>query len=117
TKIRSRSGRPRRPAVTDALERGPWRRARAERVALARVGCPLGCPSEGYPRRSIGEWDLDRHPVLRYDRFFEHVPCLLHQLLCTDRVASRDVTQHEAPSLGGQRYLRRFARRRMPRLL
>src|SRR5439155_10405178 len=103
--------------IADALERGPWRRGRAARVALARVGCPLGCPSEGYPRRSIGERNLDRHAVLGHCSFLENFPCFLDQLVCTDGVPSGNMAQDQPPRLRCECYLSRLSRRRMPRLL
>src|SRR6266550_7675341 len=60
---------------------------------------------------------LDRHPVLRNHCLLEHLPCLLHQFLGTDRITRGNVRQHQPPSLRSQRYLSCFARRRMPRLL
>src|SRR5205823_1179577 len=69
------------------------------------------------PRTLVAERHLDRHPILRHCSLLEDIPRFLDKLLGTDRVACRDVRQHEAPSLGRQRHLRRLARRRMPRLL
>src|SRR5207253_4297324 len=73
----------------------------------------------GRPRRtpSVAEGNLYRHPILCHHRLLEHLARLLHQLLGTNRVPRGDVRQDESPSLGRQRDLRRFARRRMPRLL
>src|ERR1041385_110462 len=98
-----------------------------------RTGCLTGCcricerrsrdkSCGGRPRRtllgaSVWKRDLDRHPILGDRRLLEHLPCLLDELLGADRVARRDVRQHQAPSLGRERHLRRLARRRMPRLL
>src|SRR6266480_3299696 len=81
-------------------------------------GATVSFCREGRPRRpSVGEWDLYRHPVLRYNRLLKHVTCLLDQLLGTDRITCRNVRQHQPPSLRSQRYLSGLARRRMPRLL
>src|SRR5713101_4107979 len=69
------------------------------------------------PRRSVTERDIDLHSVLRYHRFFEHLPRLLHELLGADRVAGRDVAQDQPLRTRGERHLGGFARRRVPRLL
>src|SRR5439155_1035334 len=52
-----------------------------------------------------------------YGGFWKHLPCLFDQLLGADRVPRRNVRQHEPPSLGRERHLRRLSCRRMPRLL
>src|SRR5256885_12168148 len=57
------------------------------------------------------------HPILRNNRLLEDLTSLLDQLVGTDRVPRRDVTEHQAPSLRGEGHLRRLTRRRMPRLL
>src|SRR2546427_7779323 len=67
--------------------------------------------------RLVRKGNLDRHPVLRYNRLSEHVTCLLDQLLGTDRITCRNVRQDQPPSLRRQRHLSCFGRRRMPRLL
>src|SRR6266576_3571927 len=67
--------------------------------------------------RLVRKGNLDRHPVLRYNRLSEHVTCLLDQLLGTDRITCRNVRQDQPPSLRRQRHLSCFARRRMHRLL
>src|SRR5207244_3566251 len=66
---------------------------------------------------SVREGNLDRHPVLRNCSLLKYLTSLLDELLGTDRIPRRHMTQHEAAGLGRQRNLRRLARRRMPRLL
>src|SRR5438105_12639613 len=57
------------------------------------------------------------HPILRDYSLLEHLTRLLHQLVRTNRIPRRDVTENEAPGIGGQSDLSRLTRRRMPRLL
>src|SRR5205807_7071380 len=75
--------------------------------------------AEGDPvdQPSIGEGHLDGHPVFRDYSLLEHLTRLLHQLVRTNRIPRRDVTENESPGIGGQSDLSRLARRRMPRLL
>src|SRR5439155_20752150 len=71
------------------------------------------CPST----RPVCKANLNPHPILCDRRLRKNFPPFLYQLLGTNRVPRRHMTQYEAPSFRGERHLSCFARRRMPRLL